>query len=688
VIVSNGTTLDFAPQALGETVPSLSNGYFYAEQGLSLSGRFAAYSALYRVQPIVSTLVDKIANAMARLTPKVWDNTPLTGKVQDLTSPYARLMADPCTVMSPFSFYRWTSSTYEIYGESFWYKVRDPNGPSVETEHGPRLTGKVVNLLPMHPSRTAVHRDTKGAVEFIFTLGVASAGILHAPAEDVVAFLRFNPDSLMRGLSRLEPLRTTLLNEDSARRATASFWKNGLRPSIMVSHPNELSQPAKDRMKASIDARHAGADNMSGSLVLDEGMTMQVVQLSAEEMQYIEGRKLNMQEGCMVYDVPPPVVHILDHATFSNITEQMRSMYRDTMTPRLEDLESVIDFSLRPEFFPIGEREAKFDMTDVLRGDYETRADKAVTLRQSGVYTGNEARDIVGIALSDDPEMNKLYANAALVPLGTPAQRVSITEAANPSPAMQAEADAAASGASGAAAEAATAGKAITRALLGRVSRKATTKDIRAGLVEGHKSELDKFFARQRASVKTAAGKKAAGIFNPVSWDGDLATILHSLSEGTAKAIGAKVAADLGGEYDGASIADYLTTNSASTAKQINATTAAEIAAAMVAAAEDEDLSDTIDGVFDGEVAARSNQISLTRVAVIGGLAALVAARTNKAKTKTWVVTSAKPRSSHAAMDGETVELNTPFSNGMNGPGDYSGGADEVAGCTCDLAFG
>ena len=335
MIVSNGTALDFAPQALGETVPSLSNGYFYAEQGLSLSGRFAAYSALYRVQPIVSTLVDKIANAAARLTPKVWDNTPLTGKVQDLTSPYARLMANPCTVMSPFSFYRWTSSTYEIYGESFWYKVRDPNGPSVETEHGTRLTGQVVSVLPMHPSRTAVHRSTFGQVEYIFTLGVASAGILHAPAEDVVAFLRYNPDSLMRGLSRLEPLRSTLLNEDAARRATGSFWNNGLRPSATITHPGELSQNALDRLKLNADARHAGADNMGGSIILDEGMTMNIMQLNAEEMQYIEGRKLNMQEGCMVYDVPPPVVHILDHATFSNITEQMRSMYRDTMTPRL-----------------------------------------------------------------------------------------------------------------------------------------------------------------------------------------------------------------------------------------------------------------------------------------------------------------------------------------------------------------
>ena len=338
MIVSNGTTLDFAPQALGETVPSLSNGYFYAQQGLELSGKFATYAALYRAQPIVATLVDKIANSAARLTVKVWDNTPKTGKVQDTTSPFAQLMADPCTVMSPFNFYRWTFSTYEIYGESFWYKVRDPNGPSVETEHGTRLTGEVINVLPMHPSRTAVHRGTFGQVEYIFTLGVASAGILHAPADDVVAFLRYNPDSLMRGLSRLEPLRTTLLNEDAARRATKSFWEKGARPSVYLQHPSELSQNAQDRLKASFDARHAGADNAGGSAVLEEGMTAQVMQLTMEEMQYIEARKLDLQEGCMVYDVPPPVVHILDHATFSNITEQMRSMYRDTMSPQVGGL--------------------------------------------------------------------------------------------------------------------------------------------------------------------------------------------------------------------------------------------------------------------------------------------------------------------------------------------------------------
>jgi HK97 family phage portal protein len=689
MIISDGKALGFAPQALGETVPNIANGYFYANQGLGLLGQFATYAAMYKGQPSISTVVDKVGNSLARLPVKVWDPSPSQGNVEDKTSPYAKLMASPSTEMSSFRFWRWTICTYEIYGEAFWYKQRrdikiDALGNRIQS-------GPVVNLLPMHPSRTAVHRDVEGNVEYVFTLGVASAGILHAPAEDVVAFMRYNPDLLMRGLSRLESLRTTLLNEDAARRANESWWTRGGRPSIILNHPGKLSQPAMDGLKASFDARHAGADRMGGSAVLQEGMTAQMVQLNAEEMQYIESRKFNLQEVCMVYDMPPNSIHILDHATFSNITEQFRSVYRDTMTPRAGDLESAIDHDLRPEFFGDGERLAQFDMSDVLRGDYETRVDKGLAGRQAGLWSGNTALELIGLPKSDDPEMDKIYANAALVPLGKPAQRVSITEAATPDPAMSAEANATATEAQAAAADAAQsdAAKSVRfRDVLGKAGRvKADKAAIRATLVTEHQKALSKFFDAQHAAVKSRASRKAAGVFDPSAWDGNLSSILHTLSRATAQAIGAKVAADLGGEYSGADIAAYLQSNSDATAKKINQTTADQIAAAMENADDSEDDGDTIDGLFGGEIAARSNQISLSRVAMVAGLAALVAARQSNASTKTWVVTSGKPRSSHANMNGETVPLGQPFSNGMDGPGDYSGGADEVAGCTCDMDF-
>lgn len=406
MIVSGGKMIDFAPQALGETTPLIQTGYFYGKDTLSLAGRIASYSEMYRSQPSITTVVDKIANAAARLQLNVWDTDTYGTKVEDTSSPYAKLLMSPNPYLSTYAFWRWTLSTYEVYGEAYWYKIRDAGGT-------------VTALWPMHPSRVAIRREQDGTLTYIFTIGVASSGILYAPEKDVVPFQRYNPDGIMRGLSRLEPLRTTLLNEDAARRATSSWWQRGARPAFMLTAQSKLSKDAADRLKNRIDAIHGGADNMGGTLVLEEGMTPQVVQLTADEMQYIETRKLNMTEVCMVFDIPPPVVHILDHATFSNITEQMRSLYRDTMPPRLEDVESTLDRHVRAEFDPAGNLCARFALNDVLRGDYETRAVATQQLITSGVKTPNEGRQ--DFDLGPLPEGDRLYANAALQPLGTAA---------------------------------------------------------------------------------------------------------------------------------------------------------------------------------------------------------------------------------------------------------------------------
>lgn len=422
MIVSGGKGIRFPAQALAERVPvSQSTGYFYARDGVTLTDHHAAYGALYRAQPALSTLIDKVSNAAARLSFKTWKGSlDSDEKERDTSSAWAKLWREPCPVMSTYSFWRWTMSTYELYGEAFWYKQR--------------VNGQVVGLLPMHPSRTQVRRDVDGNVTYVFSLGVSATGILEAPASDVVAFLRYNPEDLMRGLSRVEPLRSTLANEDASRRANESAWRRGARPGLMLSTDAQLSDAALSRLQTQVSSASGGPDAAGSSLILEEGLKPYPIQLTAKEMEYIESRKLNLQEVCMVFDVPPPVVHILDHATFSNITEQMRSMYRDTMAPRLEDVESAIDHQLRPDFDPTGTLSARFALDEVLRGDFETRATAVHSLVQSGVMTPNEARILFDLPTSDNPLADKLFANSAIQELGKPAERVSLsaTDAADP----------------------------------------------------------------------------------------------------------------------------------------------------------------------------------------------------------------------------------------------------------------
>lgn len=64
-------------------------------------------------------------------------------------------------------------------------------------------------------------------------------------------------------------------------------------------------------------------------------------------------------------------------------------------------------------------------------------------------------------------------------------------------------------------------------------------------------------------------------------------------------------------------------------------------------------------------------------------------ARRSGAVKKMWVHNgSSHPRAEHAAMNGETVDMDDTFSNGMRWPHDWGGGdADDIVGCNCDIAY-
>lgn len=421
MLLNNGTTIPLAPQALGETTPVMASGYFYAKDGLWLEKRFAYYAEIYKGQPWVAAAVNKRANAIARLNLNVWDNSPENGKMLDTESEYAKLLRQPCPFLSPYAFWRWWVSTYDIYGEAFAYKLRDP------------VTKQPTFLLPMHPSRTMVDRASKdgdwdgakaGDVRYVFTLGTATYGYLTADTADVMAWIRYNPDTEMRGWSLLEPLRSTIMNEDSARRAMNAMFRNMGRPSLALSVDKALKPEMARRIKADFDAIHSGSDNAGSTLVLPSGMTAMPFQLDAEDLAYIESRKINREEVAGVFDMPPPVLQITDNATFSNVTEQMRSFYRDSMAPVIEDLESLLDSSLKPEF--PGNKFAEFAVGEVLRGNIEQRATTAISLVANAIAMPNEVRPWFDLNAAG-PEASKLYANSAFQPLGSIREQISVS---------------------------------------------------------------------------------------------------------------------------------------------------------------------------------------------------------------------------------------------------------------------
>lgn len=708
MFLSNGTPVTGPIGTLGDATPIFATANYYARNSLQLSGEWAAYAALYRTQLWVNTVIRKLAVSTARL-PWGLGNTQDGAWMPAPDAPAAQLLNRPNDRLDAFSLKAWTSSIYDIYGEAYWLKLRD-------------MDGVVRELHPMHPVNTIVHREDDGSLTYLYTAGIRQVGILPPiPEADVVPFRNFSPENMTRGLSNLESLRLTLLNEDAARRAMQSFWTRGARPAIALTHPNSLSKGAKDRLKAEFDGTHAGADHFGGTAVFEEGLTPFIMQLNAEELQYTESRKLNREEVCASYDVPPPVVHILDNATYSNITEQMRSMYRDTMAPRLEFFESVLEHHLLPDFADDVD-EVRFDLDSVLRGDFETRATAVMGLVAGGIMKPNEGRPLFNLAEAG-PEGDRLYANQAMQPLGTPVAGAAPPmglpapeqrPALPPAPGMIPTGP----GRDSAAALREISALPAVRSILGRVSRCKSVAEVSQTLVSEHVGSLAPYFEQQKAAVLGATGTtgpgavatSAPGPFDPAAWNNQLTGLLQALGVATAKASGGRASTQFGGAFDVGQMSDWIRDNAAEAARRINAATLAQLTSNL---ATSPDPADAVAQVYDqlttAEVAsgtppapaatsapgvvlagavigARLAQIAATRVKTVGGYAQHSAAEQAGMTHKTWS-TGDNPRPAHAAVNGQTVPVGQLFGNGLMYPGDPSDGPDEAARCNCSLSY-
>lgn len=398
MLISDGVLVKGNLSTLWEGTPAQYDG-----SSLELGFKWASYGAIYKQQLWPYVLVNKLARGTARLPLKTYERGS-DGRAEARGHPYAELLRNPSKTLDPFTFWEWTTSTFNVYGEVYWRKVRDRGGRPIE-------------LLPTHP--TKVRNPERRNGRLVYPVHLSPSNIVEVDESDLVPFRTFNPDSITRGLSPMEPLRSTLENEDFARRATSAFWRKGARPGYALTHPGTLSEPAQQRLKYQFDSVAGGADNTGATMVFEEGMKPEPLTLTAEEAQYIETRKLNREESCAAWDVPPPVVHILDNATYSNITEQMRSMYRDTMAPRLNKFEAVLATHLRgsvrqgastPDFGD--DVYAEFLMDEVLRGDFEARQE---ALGKADYMTIAEKRRIENLPFI--PGTDRIVINAASIPL-------------------------------------------------------------------------------------------------------------------------------------------------------------------------------------------------------------------------------------------------------------------------------
>lgn len=99
----------------------------------------------------------------------------------------------------------------------------------------------------------------------------------------------------------------------------------------------------------------------------------------------------------MVYDMPPPLVGDFTRATYSNVEETNRALYKIHIPPWLALCEDALQAQLidpEPEWRDCFVR---FDLSEALKGDPAAEATAQSALVTNGIITRDEARQRLGL---------------------------------------------------------------------------------------------------------------------------------------------------------------------------------------------------------------------------------------------------------------------------------------------------
>ncbi len=390
------------PDVYATSIPTVGNGT-------------VSFTRLFQTQPWIAAAVMRMLTWSVRVPLKVYRRTGQDSRIRlrEEDHPLAAAIIEPWNRGNTAGLIQHLLGPVLVHGNSL-----------VEIEEGAR--GKITfgprdwrYALPMKVWRDEISGFRVDVDDPRITRDVSIDHVIHvawwSPAGPV-------------GTSPLQQLGVTLQVEEAAQRYQKAIFKNSARPpSAVVADESFVGmdpvekQTIMAQLRQDINDLYSGPENMGRPALLPPGLDWKPIGHTAVEAALIEQRKVARDEVCAVYLIPPPMLGVLDKATFSNIEIQREMTYTDCLGPPLVLIEQCINSQVVRALLRETDVYCEFDFAGVLRGD---RLKEIQALREaisSALLTPNEGRAVLNYQRADMDEMDTWYLPTNnLAPVGTP----------------------------------------------------------------------------------------------------------------------------------------------------------------------------------------------------------------------------------------------------------------------------
>ncbi len=325
--------------------------------------------------------VNAISTDLAKLPHLVYERLD-PGKRRAREHPVYRVLHDePNPLMPPIALRRTVQAHALTWGTGY-----------VNVEWNNR--GDVVELWPLRPDRITPEIKRTGPGRMTLT---------YRYVDDVNGiYTRLFPDEVLpigglgydgiRGYSVVAMARQSIGLGMALERYGSALFGNGARPGGVLKHPKKLSPEGHKRLQADWDNLHRGLDRAQRVAILEEGLEWESIGMPPEDAQFLETRKLQVNEMARWLRLPPHKIGDLERSTNNNIEHQAMEYVSDTLMGWLITWDQMINMRLfvgpeRGRYF------AEHLVDALLRADIKTRYEAYNLGRQMGVLNGDDIRE-------------------------------------------------------------------------------------------------------------------------------------------------------------------------------------------------------------------------------------------------------------------------------------------------------
>lgn len=311
----------------------------------------------------------------------------------------------PNPLMPSFAFFELMSRDLDVEGNFYAYIQRDDLG---RVKYLWRFLPDA-SRMQIKVTRSIDARTGSTVAKYFYEFQDIN-GEPHTFYPDEILHIRGLGYDGLRGYSPVRMMMNTLGWNRATERNSAQFYKNASRPSMILSSPTTIKEPAKSELIANL----TNAGKRAGSVALIEGaIKAEKWTLTQDEAQFIETMEYQQEDIAGIFSVKPHKVGIMRHMTNNNVEQQNIEAATDGMQPLSVRVASWMEVQLITNEVEQDELYIEVELKGMVAGDMKSRSEFYKTMINIGVMSPNMVADEENMEPSEFGDIHVMQLNMA-----------------------------------------------------------------------------------------------------------------------------------------------------------------------------------------------------------------------------------------------------------------------------------